>query len=397
MWTNIVLVGYSVVADRLDDLLALHPDALVLDEAHYAKDRHARRSKALLTLADALPADGLRLALSGTPMPAGPRDLATQLEILGVLGAIAPSRRAFEERYCGGHLERIRVQGGGTRMVWQADGATHLDELSEVLAETCLVRRRKADVLDLPARTVADRPLPRTVLDAGDRRAIAEAEREVVKSLQRRLGAVLASRGSRVPCWDDCLAAAGSVRGQGISLTSGVRQALGMAKIPAVMEIVEEEAGAGRPIVVMAHHRAVQERIAQEATDAGYRVARITGDQAAEARTEAIDDFQAGRTQVMVASLMAAGVGISLHAASDVVIAELPWTAAQQDQAIDRVHRIGQTRKVMVYRLVATDTIEEKVMALKARKAKLFASVLGGDGFESAALRAEDLRALLSD
>ena len=71
------------------------------------------------------------------------------------------------------------------------------------------------------------------------------------------------------------------------------------------------------------------------------------------------------------------------------------WNPATEAQAVDRTHRIGQTRKVMVYRLVAKDTIEEKVMSLKARKAALFANVMDGGEFESGAMTAEDVRELL--
>ncbi len=94
-------------------------------------------------------------------------------------------------------------------------------------------------------------------------------------------------------------------------------------------------------------------------------------------------------------SLKAGGFGLNLTEADYCILLDPWWNPATEAQAVDRVHRIGQTRKVMVYRLVAKGTIEEKVMALKAKKSALFASVMDAGGFESGAMSAEDIRGLL--
>jgi SNF2 family DNA or RNA helicase len=99
---------------------------------------------------------------------------------------------------------------------------------------------------------------------------------------------------------------------------------------------------------------------------------------------------------VFLISLKAGGTGLTLTEADYVILLDPWWNPATEAQAVDRVHRIGQTRKVMVYRMVAKDTIEEKVMALKERKAALTASVLAGDDFASASLTADDIRDLLT-
>ena len=98
---------------------------------------------------------------------------------------------------------------------------------------------------------------------------------------------------------------------------------------------------------------------------------------------------------VFLISLKAGGFGLNLTEADYCVLLDPWWNPATEAQAVDRIHRIGQTRKVMVYRLVAKDTIEEKVMALKAKKAALFANVMDAGGFESGALTAADIRGLL--
>jgi SNF2 family DNA or RNA helicase len=105
--------------------------------------------------------------------------------------------------------------------------------------------------------------------------------------------------------------------------------------------------------------------------------------------------FKSGAAPVFLISLKAGGFGLNLTEADYCILLDPWWNPATEAQAVDRIHRIGQTRKVMVYRLVAKDTIEEKVMALKAAKGALFASVMGDGAFESAALSATDIRSLL--
>ena len=112
-------------------------------------------------------------------------------------------------------------------------------------------------------------------------------------------------------------------------------------------------------------------------------------------RSEVIDRFKSGAAPVFLISLKAGGFGLNLTEADYVFLLDPWWNPATEAQAVDRTHRIGQTRNVMVYRLVATGTIEEKVMALKAQKAQLFTAVLDDDAMFSTALTADDIRGLI--
>jgi len=114
-------------------------------------------------------------------------------------------------------------------------------------------------------------------------------------------------------------------------------------------------------------------------------------------RAAAIDGFKNGDTSVFLISLKAGGFGLNLTEADYCILLDPWWNPAAEAQAVDRAHRIGQTKNVMVYRLVATDTIEEKVMALKAVKAKLFDSVMtdGATRGTGQGLTASDIRELL--
>ena len=110
-----------------------------------------------------------------------------------------------------------------------------------------------------------------------------------------------------------------------------------------------------------------------------------------------IEEFKSGDAPVFLISLKAGGVGLTLTEADYVFVLDPWWNPAVEAQAVDRTHRIGQQRPVMVYRLVAEETIEQKVMELKARKAALFAQVVDGDGVMSGAIAADDVRALFEN
>jgi SNF2 family DNA or RNA helicase len=112
-------------------------------------------------------------------------------------------------------------------------------------------------------------------------------------------------------------------------------------------------------------------------------------------RAAVLAKFSSGAVPVFLVSLKAGGFGLNLTEADYCVLLDPWWNPATEAQAVDRIHRIGQTKKVMVYRLVAKDTIEEKVMALKGAKAALFSSVMDDGGFESGALTEADIRGLL--
>ena len=105
--------------------------------------------------------------------------------------------------------------------------------------------------------------------------------------------------------------------------------------------------------------------------------------------------FQAGEVPVFLISLKAGGVGLNLTAADVVIHYDPWWNVAAQDQATDRAHRIGQQHAVTVYKLIAKDTIEERIMQMQKSKRDLVNSVLGGDGISSALFTREDVLALL--
>jgi SNF2 family DNA or RNA helicase len=112
-------------------------------------------------------------------------------------------------------------------------------------------------------------------------------------------------------------------------------------------------------------------------------------------RAATIEAFKTGTAPVFFISLKAGGFGLNLTEADYCILLDPWWNPATEAQAVDRVHRIGQSKQVMVYRLVAQETIEEKVMALKAAKSALFDSVMDGGEFSTGGLSADDIRGML--
>jgi superfamily II DNA or RNA helicase len=166
------------------------------------------------------------------------------------------------------------------------------------------------------------------------------------------------------------------------------------AKIDSLLEQIEDVVGGGHRALVFSQFtrflRMARTRLEASGVECCYLDGTTTN------RAAVISSFKEGTAPVFLISLKAGGFGLNLTEADYCFLLDPWWNPATEAQAVDRTHRIGQTRNVMVYRLIASGTIEEKVMALKARKAELFSSVIDSDGAFSSALSADDIRALFA-
>lgn len=165
------------------------------------------------------------------------------------------------------------------------------------------------------------------------------------------------------------------------------------AKIDALLGNLGEVIGGGHRALVFSQFTGFLGKVRAELDAAGVEYCYLDG--STRNRPEVIEQFKGGAAPVFLISLKAGGFGLNLAEADYCFLLDPWWNPATEAQAVDRIHRIGQTRNVMVYRLVARDTIEEKVMALKARKAKLFSSVMDHGDVFSTAIDADDIRRLL--
>jgi SNF2 family DNA or RNA helicase len=161
------------------------------------------------------------------------------------------------------------------------------------------------------------------------------------------------------------------------------------------MELLEDVVAEGHRTLIFSQFTGYLSKVRARLDAAGVSYSYLDG--RTRNRAAAIDGFKNGDTSVFLISLKAGGFGLNLTEADYCILLDPWWNPAAEAQAVDRAHRIGQTKNVMVYRLVASDTIEEKVMALKAVKAKLFDSVMtdGATGGTGQGLTASDIRELL--
>ncbi len=167
------------------------------------------------------------------------------------------------------------------------------------------------------------------------------------------------------------------------------------SKLDALFEQLEDVVAEGHRALIFSQFTSFLKKAAARLDTEGIPYCYLDGSTLH--RSKVIDRFKTGRAPVFLISLKAGGFGLNLTEADYVFLLDPWWNPASEAQAVDRTHRIGQTKNVMVYRMVATGTIEEKVMALKQKKARLFSRVMDDDAAFSDALSADDIRGLLSE
>ncbi|MBM5799700.1 MAG: DEAD/DEAH box helicase [Cyanobacteria bacterium K_DeepCast_35m_m2_023] len=339
---QLVLFSWAAVPEDLPEAGCV----LIVDEAHYAQNGNARRSKALLRLARH-PRLRACWLLTGTPMKNGrPAQLFPLLAAIG--HPIAADQRAFEQRYCGGYW---REQGG--RRQWSAQGASALPELQR-LVRPLLLHRRKQDCLDLPPKHRQHWPVALTPQQA-------EAfDRDVDASVRDyRLRASL-----------------GLVRrdAEALALLTTMRQLASHYTPQAAVELIAPLLQHGEPVVVftafVASAQALHARLAAPG-DPGL----LIGSLPAPLRQQQVDAFQRGAMPLLVATYGTGGLGYTLHRARHVVLLERPWTPGDAEQAEDRCHRIGMGAALQCHWLTLGPA-DQLVDALIASKAERIAVVL---------------------
>ncbi|MFQ4148645.1 DEAD/DEAH box helicase [Arthrobacter sp. LAPM80] len=180
-----------------------------------------------------------------------------------------------------------------------------------------------------------------------------------------------------------------------VSLVDETQAGVRSSKLDVLFEQLEDVVKEGHRALIFSQFTGflgkVRDRLIAEGIDFTYL------DGGTRNRSAVVDEFKTGDAPLFLISLKAGGFGLNLTEADYVFILDPWWNPASEAQAVDRTHRIGQKKNVMVYRLVAKDTIEEKVMALKAKKSQLFSDVMSGDSLSGGALTATDLAGLFRD
>jgi superfamily II DNA/RNA helicase len=260
---------------------------------------------------------------------------------------------------------------------------------------------------DIPARRVADLPVE---LDDEVGRSIREAERNLARRLVARYESALATRRSgavvdgidhelvrRVATWER----EDTTTSSGDENVFTMMRRIGQAKAGLSADYAAQLARSVGKVVFFAKHIDVMDVAEETFAKRGIRYSSIRGDQTKTVRQRNIDAFvNDPEVAVVVCSLSAAGVGSNLQVASNMVLAELSWTSAEQTQAIDRIHRIGQEEPVTAWRIIAAQTIDTRIAELIDSKAGLAARALDAsdeDVSTSVDVQLEALVALLTD
>ncbi|MBF4573765.1 DEAD/DEAH box helicase [Herbiconiux sp. VKM Ac-1786] len=378
-FADVVVVNYEVLDRHLSWLGSMGFRGMVVDEAHFIKNMTSLRSRNVLALADRIrhTAPGgnpLMMALTGTPLINDVDDFRAIWQFLGWIDGDKPGPELME------HLEEIGLT--------PAD-AGFFAEAREAVIDMGIVRRRKIDVAaDLPAKRIVDLPVE---LDDDFGRSIREAERELGARLVTRYRRLVAARANargdevdELPD-DDLMRLVArqeledtQANEDGLNVFTMVRR-IGTAKAGLAADYTAQLARSVGKVVFFAKHIDVMNAAEELFAKRELKTVSIRGDQSATLRQREIDAFNNDpEVAVAVCSLTAAGVGLNLQAASNVVLAELSWTAAEQTQAIDRVHRIGQAEPVTAWRIVAAQTIDTRIAELIDSKQGLAARALDG-------------------
>ena len=393
-FADVVIVNYDVLDRHVGWLRTLGFKGMVVDEAHFIKNRESQRSKHVLSLAASIRSRtprALMIALTGTPLINTIEDFRAIWQFLGWIDGDKPTAELMA------HLEE--------------NGLTPAEfgffaEARQTVIDMGIVRRKKIDVAaDLPAKRIADLPVE---LDDDLGRTIREAEAALSQRLLERYRRGLAL--SKNPQDIDRTQLVRLVANAELEESKGAKtgenvftmvRKIGQAKAVLAADYTAQLARSVGKVVFFAKHIDVMDAAEETLAKRGLKTVSIRGDQTSAFRQTQVDAFNNyPDVSVVVASLTAAGVGLNLQAASNVVLAELSWTSAEQTQAIDRVHRIGQAEPVTAWRIIAAHTIDAKIAELIDSKAGLAARALDGTDAEvmaESSLQVDALMHLLTE
>ena len=361
---DLVVTTYAVFRIDADAFRECVWSALVLDEAQFVKNHQSQ----VYQCARLLPAR-TKLAITGTPMENNLMELWALLSI--VAPGLFPRPAAFAEHF------RRPIESG--------TAPERLDTLRRRIRPVMLRRTKDAVASELPPKQeqvieVALSPKHRRIYD----RVLAHERQRILGLLddaQRNRIAILRSlTRMRRLCLDPVL-------------DDPAHAGIGSAKVDALLELLTPVLAEGHQALVFSQFTGFLATVRARLDAEGISYAYLDG--RTRKREEAIASFRSGERSVFLVSLKAGGFGLTLTEADYVFLLDPWWNPATEAQAIDRTHRIGQDKHVFVYRMVAADTIEDKVLALQERKRELFARVVDEGALASGVLSPEDIRGLL--
>lgn len=361
---HLVLTSYAVFRLDREAFQSQSWSTLVLDEAQFAKNHQSQVHQC----ARLLPAR-VKIAVTGTPMENNLMELWSLLSI--VAPGLFPNPTRFREHYA--------------RPIEQDTAPGRLETLRSRVRPVMLRRTKERVAADLPAK---QEQTIRVELSARHRRIY---ETHLQRERQKLLGLLGDPDHNRIAIFRSLTLL------RQLSLDPGLVDAeyagVGSAKVDAFLELLAPVVEEGHRALVFSQFTGFLATVRERLHGAGIEHAYLDG--RTRNRGAVIDRFRTGTASAFLISLKAGGFGLTLTEADYVFLLDPWWNPAAEAQAVDRTHRIGQDKSVMVYRLVSADTIEEKVVALQEKKRALFAQVVDAGALTSGAITADDIRGLL--
>jgi superfamily II DNA or RNA helicase len=363
---DVVVTTYTVLARDIEEMKELRWHLVVLDEAQAIKSPEAKATRAVCQLDTRF-----RLCLSGTPIENNLGELWSQFAFLmpGLLG----DRRGFGKRF------RTPIEKKG-------DDARRLALVRRI--RPFILRRTKSEVAtELPPKHT----ILRRITLGPEQRELYETIRVTLHEKVREQVAELSLAQSRIVVLDALLKLRQACCDPRLVKLPSARAVEASSKLDDLMEMVGEMIPEGRRILLFSQFTSMLDLIKPRLVEAGIPFVELRGD--TRDRGEPVRRFEAGEVPLFLISLKAGGRGLNLTSADTVIHYDPWWNPAVEDQASDRAHRIGQTKSVFVYKMIASDTVEERILELQQRKAELANIAFSEDG-ELAGLEFDEIEFL---
>jgi SNF2 family DNA or RNA helicase len=366
---DVILTTYPLLARDKEALLAQHYHLLVLDEAQNIKNPKAKATQ----IAHQLQARH-RLCLTGTPMENHLGELWSLTHFLmpGLLGDYSHFREIF-------------------RNPIEKEGDFHRREVLSRRIKPFMLRRTKQQVVqELPAKT----EIVRTVEMDGTQLDLYETIRLTMHEKVRREIAAKGMARSQIIILDALLKLRQVCCDPRLVKLEAAKKVKHSAKLNLLMDLIPEMILEGRKILLFSQFTSMLSLIEEELQKNDLKYVKLTGQ--TRNRAEVIQAFQEGEIPLFLISLKAGGTGLNLTAADTVIHYDPWWNPAVENQATDRAHRIGQDKKVFVYKLITAGTVEEKIQELQKRKQEIADALFSGKTDKAAKLSPADLEALFA-
>ena len=337
---DIYVINYDILDFWVQKFITIK--GIVLDESHYVKNGRTNRSRASIQLSDRVAEGGIRVCLSGTPIVNQPLEIMTQLRIIYRLDELFGGATKFRSTYGRASQKSLSL-------------------LNRKLRSSCYVRRRKTEVLtELPPKRWSQ------IFVEGDPKVMEDyrkAEANIVKylselALKLALESGADTEEAQNEAWKRALRARAA---EHLVSIATLKQLAAKAKMASAKEWIDDFVAQDKKLVVFGWHKEVVNMVADEFSNG----VKIQGGISIEKRQAYVDLFQNNDEQKVIScQIKAAGVGLTLTAASDVLFIEQGWTPAEMEQAVDRCHRIGQQDSVTGWLMLTANTIDEDIAAL---------------------------------